>query len=187
MFLDLDIPDDDPLRPAKIYVSTAAPGFRVYEKDSTLKWESDFIWLIVVNEEDGLDFRVRQTIDGEREIQSFWKEQELETSKLLELLQEDPMWEIFSLRAVVLLQGRVQTQIDSIQAVQDTKRDPSVRETPWRLAERLRSQEHQMLERIKIVLASQVRSSFPTRHANHTVPLMSNYCRLVQRRPPWKR
>ena len=56
MFLDLDIPDDDPLRPAKIYVSKVAPGFRIFEKDGNIEWESDFVWLVVVNEEDGLDF-----------------------------------------------------------------------------------------------------------------------------------
>ena len=45
MFLDLDIPMDDPLRPAKIAVNVAAPGFRISEKDGQIEWESDFIWL----------------------------------------------------------------------------------------------------------------------------------------------
>jgi len=53
VFLNLDIPDDDPLRPAKIYVCNTAPGFRLVDKDDKIEWESDFVWLVVVNEEDG--------------------------------------------------------------------------------------------------------------------------------------
>lgn len=54
MFLNLDIPDDDPLRPAKIYVCNTAPGFRLINKADTVEWEGDFVWLVVVNEEDGM-------------------------------------------------------------------------------------------------------------------------------------
>lgn len=53
MFLNLDIPDDDPLRPAKIYVCNIAPGFRLTQTADTVEWEGDFVWLVVVNEEDG--------------------------------------------------------------------------------------------------------------------------------------
>lgn len=157
MFLDLDIPDDDPLRPAKIFVSTAAPGFRIFDKDNIVDWESDFIWLIVINEEDGLDFKVRQTIDGQREIQAFWKENELDdTTRLRDLLQEDPAWDVYLLRAVVLLQQRVETQIESNRQAQNIKRTDAVRETPWRLAKQLRSLEVDMLERATSSLQSQV-------------------------------
>ena len=53
MFLNLDIPDDDPLRPAKIHVCNTAPGFLLVEKADHVDWEGDFVWLVVVNEEDG--------------------------------------------------------------------------------------------------------------------------------------
>ncbi|OAL44570.1 SET domain-containing protein [Pyrenochaeta sp. DS3sAY3a] len=156
IFLDIDIPDDDPLRPAKIFVSAAAPGFRIFEQDDDVSWESDFIWLVVINEEDGLDFKVRQTIDGKREIQAFWKERELETSKLHDYLQEDPAWDIFQLRATVLLQQRVKLQIETLQGAQGaTSDDASVREGPRKLAERLRFLELALLERAVIVLDNQ--------------------------------
>lgn len=138
-------------------MSTAAPGFRIYEKDGAIEWESDFIWLVVINEEDGLDFRVRQTIDGKREIQSFWNDQELDTSTLRERVQEDPAWDIFQLRATVLLQARVETQIDTIHATQGLDREASIRDVPWNLAERLRSLELQMLERTVAMFEVQVR------------------------------
>lgn len=158
MFLGLDIPDDDPLRPAKMFVSTAAPGFRIFEDGDSIAWESNYIWLAVINEEDGLDFRIRQTIDGKRDIQAFWKEEELnDTSKLREYLQEDPVWDVFQLRATVLLQNRIDEQKEAIQATQGLAQDLTVRDVPWRLAERLRNLELDMLVRAAAMLDSQVR------------------------------
>ena len=158
MFLDLDIPDDDPLRPAKLFVSTAAPGFRIFDAENDIGWESDFIWLVVINEEDGLDFKVRQTIDGKRDIQAFWKDEELDPSKLHELMQESPAWDVFQLRAIVLLQQRVEVQIERLQGMQSTTREASIRDVPWILAERLRSLELEMLERTIPALEHQVRT-----------------------------
>jgi hypothetical protein len=161
MFLDLDIPDNDPLGPAKKFVSTAAPGFRIFEREDTIDWESDYIWLVVINEEDGLDFRIRQTIDGKREIQAFWKERELEDcSKIRTYLQENPSWDVFQLRATVLLQNRIKTQIGTIQATQGLAQDLTIRDIPWRLAERLRSLELEMLERATAALDIKVRIVF---------------------------
>jgi hypothetical protein len=173
MFLDLDIPDDDPLRPAKIYVSTSAPGFRIYEKEDRVEWESDYIWLTVINEEDGLDFKVRQTTDGKREIEAFWKERELDTTKLREHLEEDPAWDVFQLRATVLLQDRVETQIETLRRTEDIKREATVRDVPWRLAERLRSLELDMLKRAASTFDSQVR------HENSFTYPTSRFIRLL--------
>lgn len=158
MFLDVEIPDDDPLRPAKLFINTTAPGCRFFEKDDTIQWESDFIWLTIVNEEDGLDFKIRQTIDGQREIQAFWKDRELsETSKLRDSLQEDSAWDVFQLRSTVLLQNRVELQIEAIQAAPGLERQISVRAGPYELADRLRRLELDMLKRTTAVLESQVR------------------------------
>jgi hypothetical protein len=65
MFLEIELPDDDPLAPAKRAVNTTAPGFRLHEKSNRIEWESDFVWLIAINEEDGLDFKLKQTTVGE--------------------------------------------------------------------------------------------------------------------------
>lgn len=158
MFLDLDIPDDDPLRPAKMYVSSTAPGFRLFEHDGGVDWESDFIWLVVINEEDGLDFKVKQTTDGAREIQALWKDQEFDTVQLKGLIQQDPAWEIFQLRAIVLLQNRIEMQLQTIQEMKDIQREASVREIPWKLAEQLRNLELNMLKQSMSSLEEQVGS-----------------------------
>jgi hypothetical protein len=167
MFLDLDIPDDDPLRPAKMYVSTEAPGFRIFENDGAIDWHGDFIWLVVVNEEDGLDFKVRQTTDGKRDIQSFWRDSELDTSKLRQHLEEDEAWDVFQLRATVLLQNRIDAQIETLRGAADIKREASVREMPWKLAKQLRSLELDMLQRAASVFDKQVSAILSSCHRPH--------------------
>ena len=159
MLLDLNIPDDDPLRPAKLYVNSSAPGFRLFDKHGHTEWGSDFVWLVVVNEEDGLDFKVKQTIEGKKEIQSFWKEKELnDTLKLRGYLEEDPLWEVFQLRAVVLMQNRVDEQIETLRALGDPERTVSVRKGPWELAAQLRALEFDMLRKAATSLESEVRT-----------------------------
>lgn len=161
IFLDLDIPDDDPLKPAKIFISTAAPGFRMSEQSGNIDWESDFIWLVIVNEEDGLDFKVRQTIDGKREIQALWKDNDLDdTSKLREFLCGDPLWDVYQLRATVLLQGRVEMQIELLKGIGTPQKEAPIREGPWSLANRLRKLELEMLERAMKTFEDQVRNAF---------------------------
>ena len=179
MFLDLDIPDDDPLRPAKIYVSTAAPGVRIFEKDGGISWESDFIWLVVVNEEDGLDFRVRQTVDGGREIQAFWKDDELDPSNLRKCIQDDATWDVFQLRATVLLQNRMEMQVQTLREASHAKREASIREVPWTLAQRLRDLELAMLERAVTSLETQVRTSLLLLPRNQPCKLAAQYMSLL--------
>ncbi|KAL8932796.1 MAG: hypothetical protein Q9216_006669, partial [Gyalolechia sp. 2 TL-2023] len=112
LFLDLDIPEDDPLRLAKKAASKAAPGFKIFAKDYSTDWEGDFVWLVCVNEEDGLDFRLLQTVNGEKELKVFWKDDEVsDISKLRDLLEQERLWEVFQLRAIATLQSRVEEQL----------------------------------------------------------------------------
>ncbi|PVI05271.1 SET domain-containing protein [Periconia macrospinosa] len=148
MFLDLKIPDDDPLAPAKLYVNNAAPGFRLFEQDDSILWESDFIWLVIINEEDGLDFKVKQTTDGKREVQCIWNEHELDDiTKLRSQLEKTPLWDVFRLRAVVLVQNRVDEQVDTLRATGEPDASATVRKGPLELAGQLRALELQMLQK----------------------------------------
>ncbi|KAL8781981.1 MAG: hypothetical protein Q9213_005765 [Squamulea squamosa] len=116
LFLDLDIPEDDPLRLAKKSISRSAPGFKLFESEGSVGWEGEFVWLICVNEEDGLDFRVLQTIEGERELKMFWKDNEItQKSDFQDLLKEEYLWEVFHLRAIATLQGRVKQQLSDLE------------------------------------------------------------------------
>ena len=115
LFLELDIPDDDPLKLAKKAVLKSAPGFKLFEKDGSIDWVGNFVWLSCVNEEDGLDFRVLQTNDGEKELKVYWKDDELtDVAILRSLLEADPVWDVYLLRAIATLQGRVEQQLVSL-------------------------------------------------------------------------
>ena len=112
LFLDLTIPDDDPLKLAKKAVAHSAPGFRLFIHGDSTDWESSFVWLLCVNEEDGLDFKVLQNNDGERELQASWKDDEIiDISNLFTRLRLEPLWDVFELRAIATLQSRVEQQL----------------------------------------------------------------------------
>ena len=112
LFLELHIPDNDPLKLAKKAVARSAPGFRLFLDGNSTEWESSFIWLLCVNEEDGLVFKLLQKNDGERELQTFWKEEEVtDMSNLVTLLKGELLWDVFELRAVTTLQSRVEQQL----------------------------------------------------------------------------
>ena len=112
LFLDLDILDDDPLKLAKKAASTSAPGFRLYERGDSIDWEGSFVWLLCVNEEDGLEFKLLQSNDGEREIAVSWQDDDMsDPSELQQVLRKDGMWDVFHLRAITTLQTRVEQQL----------------------------------------------------------------------------
>lgn len=152
LFLDLDIPDDDPLKFAKKAVSRSAPGFRLFSTGGATSWEGDFIWLICVNEEDGLDFQVKQTNDGRKELEVHWRDGVLaDIGCLKELLTRNPLWPVFQLRAIAILQDRVQLQLSTLNATeeqaQSARDSPDVSLDVWKTALRLRELEWGLLSK----------------------------------------
>ncbi|KAF2838434.1 SET domain-containing protein [Patellaria atrata CBS 101060] len=154
MFLDVKIPEDDPLKAAKMAISNSAPGIRIFDKGESTDWESDFMWLICINEEDGLEFDVMQTTDGDREIRASWKGTELlDPSKIRELLQADPMWDVYRLRATAIVQDRVEAQLRLLFASEDfitdslSNNNGRITQNIASLAGKLRRLETELLER----------------------------------------
>jgi hypothetical protein len=150
LFLDLDIPTDDPLRMAKKAVCTEAPGVRLYTKeDGEIGWESKYVWWSCVNEEDGLDFRVLRAGNGGQELQVLWNGTELEPRSMSDALAKEPMRDIFQLRAVVLLQERIGRQASELEDTEEQFEQaghlPGVRETTWDTVRRLRGLERELL------------------------------------------
>lgn len=150
IFLDLDIPDDDPLRLAKKTANKTAPGVKLFiDSDQIPKWESDYIWWACVNEEDGLNFRVTQQNDGNRQLEVLWKDQPFDPSQLRKALEDDPKWDIFRLRALVMLQERIGLQLSHLEASEDLLADSQgqagVRQVVWALICRLRALEGNLL------------------------------------------
>lgn len=120
LFLDLDIPTDDPLRMVKKAVCKEAPGVRLYvNEDGEICWESNYVWWACVNEEDGLAFRVLQANDGEKELQVLWKKTPLEPASLSDTLARDPLRDVFQLRVVVTLQERIERQASELEDTEE--------------------------------------------------------------------
>lgn len=120
--LNLEIPEDDPLSLAKVMFCRNDPGVRISAVPGSdeVKWESALTWIACVNEEDGLHFGIAQTNDGGRELETTWKGEKLQSpDHLRELLAADPLWEIFQLRAVVLLLERLETQLAHLQETEE--------------------------------------------------------------------
>ncbi|THD00520.1 hypothetical protein EYZ11_000084 [Aspergillus tanneri] len=120
IFLDLDIPDDDPLKMAKLAFNKDVPGIRLFSSEAgSTNWDSPFVWWACVNEEDGLGFNVLQTNDGGRELRARWKEAEVElSSSLRDRLATDPLWDVFQLRAVVIILDRLEAQLVTLRQTQ---------------------------------------------------------------------
>ncbi len=121
MTLNLEVPGDDPLKEAKEATATAAPAARISwadDEDTSLltRWESSFLWLMCVNEEDGLKFEVVDCADGAPTLVMSWCGHDLteDTGRLESLLRNDIRWPLYELRAIVIMQERVQAQLQRL-------------------------------------------------------------------------
>ncbi|KIW22547.1 uncharacterized protein PV07_12425 [Cladophialophora immunda] len=153
IFLSLSIPSDDPLRLAKVRFAQEAPGVRIYVDDSDqVRWESTFVWWACINEEDGLDFRVEQTIDGGTELKALWKDNALASDTSLQsILLADRLRDIFVLRAVVTIQARIEEQGSRLagheEQYNNTVCSDQVRDSVYGAIGKLRSLEMELLTR----------------------------------------
>lgn len=112
LFLDLDIPDDDPLKWCKKTALDAPPGFRLFVDYQRVQWEGPYVWLQCVNEEDGLRFHEVQANNGEKELKVSWHGEEFEgIVKLQNFITGDDMHQLFCLRALTVMQERIQKQL----------------------------------------------------------------------------
>lgn len=161
LFLDLEIPSDDPLRLAKKAMAREAPGVRLYiSQDGTISWESSFVWWICVNEEDGLDFQVLQKTDGTRELAVTWNGKGLDPDGLQFTLSSGEMAEVFELRAVVTIQQRLEQQGAILQGSEEAYEralgQQYVRDEVWETIGRLRTLELDLLSSAFEALEDQV-------------------------------
>jgi hypothetical protein len=135
--LDFRWASDDILGRAKIAAWGGKPPVVVLEQDG--EWSGGFVWLAVVNEEDGLEFRVLRTVDGEEKFEVVFAGEAVNVGEnLVEILQRGPLWEVFQLRAVVMVKETVleNLRLPQIEAEGDEKEDDKdAIETALRLRE----------------------------------------------------
>jgi hypothetical protein len=113
---------DDPLGKAK----TAAFGrplvLRVSIEQDDVQWECPFLYFMLLNEEDGLEFRMLQQTDGTRsQLKVFWQGSDVTdaTNTFESLISNHPLSDVFNLRAMALLQDRLRQQLERLYESED--------------------------------------------------------------------
>ncbi|PFH55949.1 hypothetical protein XA68_17335 [Ophiocordyceps unilateralis] len=110
---------DDPLAKAKLRVFGQSPVVRLSWEGGALQWESPFAYLVCLNEEDGLGFRLLQDTVGERQLRLLWQDQDItgRATELESLIEGHSLCQVFRLRAVALVHERVETQLARVRHV----------------------------------------------------------------------
>ena len=160
VFLDLDVPDDDPLKYAKRATCSDVPGVFLSNKDWIVEFKSPFVWLICVNEEDGLSL-VR--VPGESKPQILWKGSVIkDTGELERKLREEDKWDLFDLRANVILQNRIAEQLKCLENTEVMFGDESKKVDSSRVPSilKLRELEFSLLHEVHDVLETKVCGDF---------------------------
>ncbi|KAL6906893.1 hypothetical protein GGI43DRAFT_380418 [Trichoderma evansii] len=116
--LHLDALPDDPLGKAKFHIYNGPQTVRLSLTEEKFQWHSPLLYLLILNEEDGLAFRVVQDTSGGRELRLLWQDEDVtgRTGEFEYLIQDHPLCQIFKLRAVAVLEERVASQLDRITA-----------------------------------------------------------------------
>ncbi|KAI5462563.1 hypothetical protein BGZ63DRAFT_217644 [Mariannaea sp. PMI_226] len=154
LVLPLDAMPGDPLGQAKLHIFKEKPVLQLSRTEGGLKWSSTFAYLMCLNEEDGLEFRVLQGTDGERQLKLFWQEEDV-TGRARDfeaLIQGHPLQQVFRLRVVVVLHELVSMQLTqlgsgfSLDRLEPLRRSGQVREECIQEAAKLREVEQRILE-----------------------------------------
>lgn len=124
LVLPLEPFEDDPLAKAKLFAFKELPKVHVaHDKGSSaVSWNSPFAYLMCVNEEDGLDFRVLQDSEGGRQLRVFWREEDV-TDRIGDfesLIQNHEVPTLIKLRVVTVVQERLQAQLERAQSFANT-------------------------------------------------------------------
>lgn len=169
LVLPLDAMPEDPLGKAKLHIFKERPVLQLSRTDGGLEWSSAFAYLMCLNEEDGLEFRVLQGTDGERQLKLFWQDEDV-TGRARDfgtLIEGHPLQQIFRLRVVVILHELVSTQLMRLSSgfshdhLEPLRRSGQVREECYREAVRLREIETSVLESAVATLDNEVRGPNP--------------------------
>lgn len=121
--LRLDPFPDDPLAKAKLHVFHGPPTLMLSRKGtesgkeaSSAKWCSPFVWLMCLNEEDGLSFQLLQDTEGGRQLRLLWQGEDVtdRADDFETLIRHHELCQIFKLRAVAVLHEKVEEQLARI-------------------------------------------------------------------------
>jgi hypothetical protein len=117
LVLPIETMSDDPLAKAKVVAFNGQPVVRITVERDRVKWDSPFLFFMSLNEEDGLDFKVLQEVDGSRSLRVFWSGKDVTdvTETFQSLIRNHELKDIFMLRVLTLLAERVEKQLDRLE------------------------------------------------------------------------
>jgi hypothetical protein len=178
LVLDLHPLPDDPLCKAKVAAFSGLPMVRVSSTAEVIDWSSPFLFFMCLNEEDGLEFKVMQQTDGSRsQLQVFWHDLDVtdSTAQFEQHISQDPLKDVFRLRAVCILGGRIQGQLERLYATEDMSVivDSStfgMDKALFTAASKLRKREIALLEKASNAIDSQVSLPIGTTHIYSAKP-----------------
>lgn len=110
---------DDPLGKAKVHAFQDAPVVDIKEVDGRVLCTSPFAYLMILNEEDGLGFRLLQDNDGGRELRTFWRDQDVteRTSSFDELVSDHELCSVLRLRVNMVISQRLEEQLERLSSL----------------------------------------------------------------------
>jgi hypothetical protein len=153
LVLDMQPMEDDPLGKAKIAAFFGPPTLLIRRQGNKVHWEGTCVYLLCLNEEDGLEFKLLQQTDGSSyDLEVFWQESNVTNiaGHFEDLIRQHELGDVFTLRAIALVQDRIRQQLERLYAsedfVQDLSDSPQVDKARGSLAIELRSLETQLLE-----------------------------------------
>ncbi|QPG96593.1 hypothetical protein C2857_004682 [Epichloe festucae Fl1] len=121
MTLHVDPFPDDPLSVAKLHVFNGARVLKLVEEVDEegvcgVRWYSPFVYLMCLNEEDGLSFQVLEEPCGDRQLGLLWQGEDVseQIDDFETLIRDHELCQVFRLRAVALVLQMVQEQLASI-------------------------------------------------------------------------
>lgn len=165
MILHIHPLSGDPLGKAKMAAFKGSPVVHISAEDDHTTWSCPFLYFMLLNEEDGLEFKVMQETDGSLgQLQVFWQGENVTntTDSFHEHIVGHPLHDVFGLRAVAILQERLGEQIELLCASDEEAADlqsdivDPVDNTLWTVASHLRTLEAKILQKAYEELENEV-------------------------------
>ncbi|KAI4863867.1 SET domain-containing protein [Hypoxylon rubiginosum] len=158
LVLPLESLDDDPLAAAKLHAFGTSPKLRLEEDERGIPhWTAPFVYLMCLNEEDGLKLRVLQETDGSRHLKMFWQDVDItdEPSTIRDVIQSHELHQVFELRVTTVVLNIIQQKLDELTDAKE-HRQGLVRAETRQAVSYLRSLETGLLEKSLQVLEEQM-------------------------------
>ncbi|PKS07813.1 hypothetical protein jhhlp_006421 [Lomentospora prolificans] len=111
--------EDDPLIQAKLHSFKKPPMVDIRMEDGEATWKSAFAFYMCLNEEDGLEFRVLQDLEGGRQLKVFWQDEDVtdRVDSFDLLIDSHEMSQIFRLRVVTVIEELVGSHMERMESV----------------------------------------------------------------------